>query len=176
MFESLKQFFVHDSGTETAVRAPFDDDDIVLLDAEELAEEGILEAYQQLHPQLRRYAASDIDIAEEVDADEASYSVFADGKRYDIYGEGVEEDAWILATIAFFDIVNASLAHADHRFYALYGGNDLAGIFLTDAQFQLARQSIARHADRPWVPVNQPPHYGFPRDEDENQERNEAEP
>jgi hypothetical protein len=167
MFESLKQFFVHDSDAGSGAPAPFDYDDVVLLDAEELAEEGILEAYQQLHPQLRQYGASEPDIAEEADPDEATYTVFADGKRYDIYGKEVEEDAWILATIAFFDIVNASLAHTGHRFYALYGGNDLAGIFLTEAQFELARQSIARPAHRPWVPVDQPPHYGFPR-EDEN--------
>jgi hypothetical protein len=167
MFESLKQFFPRDSGSGPAAPAPFDYDDVVLLDAEELAEEGILEAYQQLHPQLRRYAASEVDLAEEVDADGATYTVFADGKRYDIYGNGVEEDAWVLATIAFFDIVNASLAHATHRFYALYGGNDLAGIFLTDEQFQLARHGIERHADWPWVPVSQAPHYGFPHDGDE---------
>jgi hypothetical protein len=167
MFENLKQFFASDSDSESAAPAPFDDDEAVLLDAEELAEEGILEAYQQLHPQLRRYAASEVDIAEEVDADGATYTVFADGKRYDIHGKGVQEDAWILATIAFFDIVNTSLAHASHRFYALYGGNDLAGIFLTDEQFQLARQRIERHADWPWVPVNQAPHYGFPYDGDE---------
>lgn len=176
MFESLKQFFVHDSDAESAAPAPFDEDDIVLLDAEELAGEGILEAYQQLHPQLRRYGAADIDIAEEADGDEAAYMVYADGKRYDIHGAGVEEDAWILATIAFFDIVNASLVHTGHRFYALYGGNDLAGVFLTDAQFELARERIARHVDWPWVPVNQPPHYGFPRDEEETQEGNEAGP
>jgi hypothetical protein len=167
MFENLKQFFARDSGSESAVPAPFDDDEVVLLDAEELAEEGILEAYQQLHPQLRRYAASEVDIAEEVDEDGATYTVFAAGKRYDIYGKGVEEDAWIRATIAFFDIVNTSLAQASHRFYALYGGNDLAGIFLTEEQFQLARQRIGRRVDCPWVPVNQAPHYGFPHDGDE---------
>jgi hypothetical protein len=107
-----------DSGPGSAAPAPFDYDDVVLPDAEELAAEGMLEAYQQLHPQVRRYAASEVDLAEEVDADEATYMVFAAGKRYDIYGKGVGEDAWILATIAFFDIVNAGLAHASHRFYA----------------------------------------------------------
>jgi hypothetical protein len=161
MFESFKHFFAHDSGPDPDAPSPFDEDDIVLLDAEELAEGGILEAYEQLHPQLRQYEAEEVDIAEEVDADGAAYTVFADEKRYDIHGEGVEEDAWVLATIAFFDIVNAGLAHATHRFYALYAGNDLAGVFLTEEQYQAARLSIARPWARPWIPVNRPPDYGF---------------
>jgi hypothetical protein len=166
MFESFKHLFAHDSGPDSATPAPFDEDDIVLLDAEELAEGGILEAYEQLHPQLRQYASEEVDIAEEIDADGAAYTVFADERRYDIHGEGIEEDPWILATIAFFEIVNAGLAHATHRFYALYAGNDLAGVFLTDQQFQAAWQSIARPFERPWIPVNRAPDYGFPADEE----------
>ncbi|MFC5477969.1 hypothetical protein [Massilia suwonensis] len=166
MFENIKRFFEADSGSQPPADLPFDYDDLVLLDAEDLAEVGILEAYQQLHPQLRQYGAAEIDIAEEVDEDAGTYTVLADGIRYPIYGEGAEEDAWVLATIAFFDIVNAGLADASHRFYALYGGNDLAGIFLSDEQFRLAQRCFKRAMDRPWVPVNQPPHYGFPQDEE----------
>jgi hypothetical protein len=166
MFESFKHFFAHDSGLDPDAPAPFDEDDIVLLDAEELAEEGILQAYEQLHPQLRQHEAEEVDIAEEVDADHGTYTVLAGERRYEIYGEDVEEDAWVLATIAFFDIVNAGLAHATHRFYALYGGNDLAGIFLTQEQYQAAMQSIARPSERPWIPVNRPPDYGFVADEE----------
>jgi hypothetical protein len=156
-------------GAVGGAAAPFGEDDVVLLDAEELAEGGILEAYEQLHPQLRQYTSEEVDIAEEVDADGAAYTVFADEKRYDIRGERVKEDPWVLATIAFFEIVNAGLAHATHRFYALYAlyaGNDLAGVFLTEAQFQAAWQSIARPFERPWVPVNRAPGYGFPADEE----------
>jgi hypothetical protein len=166
MFESFKHLFVHDSGTDAARAAPFDDDDIVLLDAEDLADGGILEAYEQLHPQLRQHEAADIDIAEEFDAEAGTYAVLAAGTRYDIRGADAQGDAWVLATIAFFEIVNASLAQATHRFYALYGGKDLAGIFLTGEQFQNARQDIERHADWPWTPVNRAPDYGFPYDEE----------
>ena len=166
MFESLKHFFAHDSGTDCATLTPFDDDDVVLLDAEELAGGGILEAFEQLHPQLRQYGASEIDIAEEFHAEDGSYAVLADGKRYDIRGYGAQGDAWVLATIAFFDIVNAGLVNSTHRFYALYGGNDLAGVFLTDDQFYGARRSIERHSHWPWRPVNQAPDYGFPYDEE----------
>lgn len=166
MFENIKQFFAPNSAPKPTSTVPFDYDDLVLLDAEDLAEGGILEAYQQLHPTLRQHGAAEIDIAEEVDEDAGTYTVLADGTRYPIYGEGVEEDAWILATIAFFDIVNAGMANATHRFYALYGGNDLAGIFLTDEQFRLAQECFKRAKDRPWVPVNIPPHYGFPQDEE----------
>ena len=168
MFESFKHMFgfADDSETEGAAPAPFEYDEVVLLDAEELAEQGILEAYEQLHPQLRQYDASDLDIAEEVDADGTAYAVLADEKRYDIRGDGVEGDAWALATVALFDIVNASLANSTHKFYALYGGNDLAGIFLSDEQFHMARQSIERRSQRPWIPVNQAPDYGFEYDEE----------
>lgn len=168
MFESFKHIFgsAGGSGPDDAAPAPFDEDDIVLLDAEDLAEQGILEAYEQLHPQLRLYDASDVDIVEEFDTDAATYTVFADEKRYDIRGEGVAGDAWALATVALFDIVNAGLADSTHKFYALYGGNDLAGIFLSDEQFHTARQSIARRSHWPWMPVNQAPDYGFPRDEE----------
>jgi hypothetical protein len=168
MFESFKHFFVHDDGFDSAVAAPFDDDDVVLLDAQDLAEGGILEAYEQLHPQLRQHEAAEIDLAEEFDEEAAMYSVLADDKRYDIRGNGAEGDPWVLATIAFFEIVNAGLAQATHRFYALYGGKDLAGIFLTDEQFDAARRSIARHSDWPWTPVNRAPDYGFPYDEEKS--------
>ena len=168
MFERFKHLFMSagDSDAESATPAPFDVDDVILLDAEDLAEQGILEAYEQLHPQLRQYEAASVDIIEEFDEDEAVYTVFADGKRYDIRGNGVEGDAWALATVAFFEIVNASLAGSSHRLYALYAGNDLAGIFLTDEQFRLARESIARHAHWPWTPVDHAPDYGFPFDEE----------
>ena len=169
MFERFKHLFTapDDSGADSAAPAPFDYDDVILLDAEDLAEQGILEAYEQLHPQLRQYDAEPADIVEEFDEDAATYTVFADGRRYDIRGNGVEGDAWALATVALFEIVNASLAGSDHGFYALYGGNDLAGIFLTDEQFQLARESIARHTHWPWIPVNHAPDYGFPFDEEQ---------
>lgn len=168
MFERFKHLF---SSADGGGADPLDDDaldyeEVILLDAEDLAEGGILEAYEQLHPQLRRYDAVPIDIAEEIDSDEASYTVFADGKRYDIWRKEDEDAAWALATVAFFEIVNAGLAGSDHRFYALYGGNDLSGIFLTDEQFQAARQGIAKRAHWPWIPTDQPPHYGFPVDED----------
>ena len=167
MFERFKHLFTsaHDSGADSDTPSPFDGDDIILLDAEDLAEGGILEAYEQLHPQLRQYDASDIDIAEEFDAEAGTYAVFADGKRYDIQGKGIEGHRWTLATVAFFEIVNASLPDSDHTFYALYGGNDLAGIFLTDDQFYQARRRIERHVHWPWTPVNHAPDYGFPFDE-----------
>ena len=160
MFERFKHFFAHDEARDP-LPLPFDYD-LVLLDAWELAEGGILEAYEQLHPQLRQHEAAEIEIAEDIDDDNGAYTVFADGTRYDIYGADVKGDAWTLATIAFFEIVNAALAHASHRFYALYAGNDLAGIFLTEDQFRIARERIARRADWPWTPVNRAPDFGFP--------------
>lgn len=165
MFESFKHFFAHDSGHDAATLAPFDEDDVVLLDAEDLADGGILQAFEQLHPQLRQYDAADIDVAEEYDGEAGTYTVLAGGKSYVIRGPHARGDIWVLATIAFFDIVNAGLAQASHKFYALYGGNDLAGVFLSDEQFHAARSSIERHSHWPWMPVDRAPDYGFPYDE-----------
>ena len=160
MFERFKHFFAHDEARDP-LPLPFDYD-LVLLDAGELAEGGILEAYEQLHPQLRQHQAAEIEIAEDIDDDTGAYTVFADGARYDIYGADVKGDAWTLATIAFFEIVNAALAQTTYRFYALYAGNDLAGVFLTEDQFRIARERIAQRSDWPWTPVNRAPDFGFP--------------
>ncbi|MBB2485034.1 hypothetical protein H5407_07295 [Mitsuaria sp. WAJ17] len=146
-----------------AERDPLDYGQMVHLDAEDLAEGGILSAYQQLLPLLRRYASSPLEVTEEGDDDGATYCVAAGGKKYVIWDIGAKsQDGWARATVAFFDIVNASLASSEHRFYALYGGNDLSGLFLTEQEFAAARRAIKKPAHWPWVPVNQPPHYGYP--------------
>src|SRR5215510_573920 len=141
---------------------PLDYDQLVHLDAEDLSEEGILSAYQALLPRLMQYTESPIEVTEEIDNDSGSYVVCAEGLRYKIWEPGAENgDGWERATVVFFDIVNANLRKSSHKFYALYGGNDLSGMFLTEEEYAAARQALKR-SDWPWMPINKPPHYGFP--------------
>lgn len=140
---------------------PLDYDQLVQLDAEDLAEQGILSAYKALLPQLMQYTESPIEVTEEIDNDAGSYVVSFDGLRYEIY-DSDDDDSWNRATVAFFDAVNANLRKSSHKFYALNGGNDLSGMFLTEEECAAARQALKNRSDWPWMPINEPPHYGFP--------------
>lgn len=156
--DRLKSFF-----GGPAEQDPLDYNEVVQLDAEELAEQGILSAYEQLLPRLKRYVGSPLEVTEEIDNDAATYSVAAAGKKYEIWDDGAKNpDGWERATVAFFEIVNANLASSEYRFYALYGGNDLTGLFLTEAEFAAARRAIKKRSNWPWVPVMEPPRYGYP--------------
>jgi hypothetical protein len=152
-----------DSAGPPVVEDPLDYDQLIHLDAEDLAEQGILSAYRDLLPRLKQYADSPIEVTEDIDNDSARYSVYGAGQRYEIWEHGAKNsDGWERATVTFFAIVNASLSKSSHKFYALYGGNDLSGIFLTPEQCAVARQALKRRSDWPWLPVNEQPHYGYP--------------
>ncbi len=145
---------------------PLDYDKLVMLDAENLAEQGILAAYLELLPTLKLYADSPIEVIEDINNDEASYSVSAGGQRFQIWDAGVKNtDGWERATVAFFAIVNANLQASSHKFYALYGGNDLGGMFLTEEEVTAAREAHREPSNWPWLPVNMPPHFGYPVDQ-----------
>ncbi|WP_395027822.1 hypothetical protein [Comamonas odontotermitis] len=158
----LKQIF--GSGAEQVPpEGPLDYEKVVHLDAENLAEQGIKAAYDDLLQQLQHYAPNPLDVTEEVSSDAGSYTVIAAGNRYEIWGPTVDsDDDWARAAVAFFQIVNANLGQSSHKFYALYGGNDLSGLFLTNEQCLLAQKAIKNPSSRPYMPVMEPPHYGFP--------------
>ena len=142
---------------------PLDYEQVVHLDAEDLAEQGIQSAYIDLLPQLRHYTKAPLEVTEEIDSALGSYAVLAGGTRYEIWGSGLDtNDGWARASVTFFSIVNASLCQSPHKFYALYGGNDLSGVFFTSEQYSLARQAIERRSNWPYLPVMEPPNYGFP--------------
>ncbi len=93
-----------------------DYDELIFLDAEDLAEEGISEAYQGLLPYLRRFVDEPAEIKEISDHDLPSYSVSALGSLYEIYAPNLEYregQSRGRATYAFFKIVNDQLTH--HR-------------------------------------------------------------
>jgi hypothetical protein len=133
---------------------------MVILDAEELAEGGIRAAYEELLPELRTYVKEADELTE---VDEApGYSVRHRDHEYVIYGPENEDESWENATYAFFSIVNAQLAGSPYRFYAINGGNDLGGMFLTLEQYESAKRSFERKSDWPYLPTDQPPTYGRP--------------
>src|SRR5258708_27375560 len=111
-----------------------------MLDAEDLGEQGIVEAYQELVPYVAEYGIDAGPVTENDDSLQNHHSVDFGGHRYLVYGPSVAaEDAWGLATHALFDIVNRQLAATGVRFYAINGGNDLFGIFMTPEQAERAR-------------------------------------
>ena len=67
-----------------------------------------------------------------------------------------------MATYAFFKIINDQLGASEYKFFAINGGNDLCGVFLTPAQAQASRYGLPRSADWPYLPTLEPPNYGFP--------------
>jgi hypothetical protein len=140
-----------------------DYDDAIHLDAEELAEAGIAKAYERMLPRLRQFTKQPSEvIIEERDDDKPSYAVRCGSKRFVIYAPEIEEtsNSWGNATVALFTIINDQLENSTHRFYAISGGNDLFGIFLTPAQAVDARKDLPRKQDWPYLPRDEPGWYG----------------
>jgi hypothetical protein len=138
-------------------------EDMISLDAEDLAETGIGEAYDSMLPKLRKYVPHPAQIEEVIDNDVPRYSVKCGSKEFVIYEPELDDqrgNSWGKATYAFFAIVNNQLADSAYRFYAINGGNDLAGMFLTPAQAQAARKTLPRKNDWPYLPTDEPPWYG----------------
>jgi hypothetical protein len=139
-------------------------DDMIHLDAEELAEGGIRRAYESLLPKLREYVARPENLEEIMDDDAPRYAVKYRETEYVIFGPEVDEtkgNSWGRATHALFIIVNDQLSASPYRFFAINGGNDLGGMFLTPAQADAARKAINEKRDWPYLPTNEHPWYGM---------------
>lgn len=133
------------------------------LDAEGLAETGIREAYEALLPELRKYVPQPAQVEEVIDSDTPSYSVRCGTKEYTVFGPELDEESghsWGRATFAFFSIINDQLAGSEYRFYAINGGNDLGGMFLTPVQARGAQDSLPDRRDWPYLPTDDPSWYG----------------
>ncbi len=140
-----------------------DYDSLIILDAENLAECGIKDAYETLLPELVRYVAKPAQITELIENDATRYAVTCEGTEYVIYAPELSDDegqSWGRATWALFDMVNKQLSQSSHRFYAISGGNDLGGMFLTPEEVGKARQSYERKSDWPYLPKSEHPWYG----------------
>ncbi len=140
-----------------------DYDKAIHLDAEELAEQGIADAYTKLLPELKHHVYAPLVVREYLNSDLPSYEIAAGSLHYQIYPSphgGDEYESWGNATYALFAIVNAQLQHSSVRFYAINSGNDLFGIFLTPAEAKRVRHSLARRQDWPYLPTDAPPWFG----------------
>lgn len=135
-------------------------DDAIHLDAEALAEGGIASAYKSLIPALNQFVKNPASIQEDRDDDTPSYSVRCGNMAFAIYGPDVPRDSWGRATVAFFSIVNAQLVDSSQRFFAINGGNDLFGLFLSPTQAMEARESLPNKMDWPYIPRDEEPYNG----------------
>jgi hypothetical protein len=163
----LSTFFMATFATacdaQTTTNTDLDYDQLIQLDAENLAEAGIGEAYLQLLPELRKYVSQPARVEELIDPDLPRYAIRVNGTEYVIYSpeSGENEGAsWGTATYVFFKLVNEQLASADVRFFAVNAGNDLGGLFLTPEQAEVSRVTLRRPSDWPYLPEADGPWYG----------------
>jgi len=148
---------------QTTTNPDLDYDRLIQLDAENLAETGIGEAYLQLLPELQKYVSQPARVEELIDSDLPQYAVRVDGTEYVVYSPDSVEDegaTWGVATYVFFKVVNDQLANADVRFFAINAGNDLGGLFLTPEQAEASRVTLRRPSDWPYLPEADGPWYG----------------
>ncbi len=147
-----------------------DYEQMIFLDAEWLAEGGVAEAYvEEILPRLIEYVDNPVEIHEvntgetERYDEKAIYSVASEGDIYQIYGPELDDDegqTWGRAAHALFAIVNRQLQDQDVKLYAVNGGNDLGGFFLTAEQYEGAKKVLQNKSNWPYVVNLEHPSYG----------------
>jgi hypothetical protein len=135
----------------------------IILDAEDLAEEGIAAAYERVMQALSHYIPSPENLEEVIDQNGGRYHIRFRGKEYNIASPELpfeNGEAWGRATYIFFHLVNEQLKDTPVRLYALYGGNDLSGIVLAPDIAERARLALPRKFDWPYIPQSNPLWWG----------------
>ena len=138
-------------------------EDAIPLDAEGLAEGGMGAAYESVLPVLRQFVGDPARIEEDRDDDGPGSVVRCNGDEFLIHcpDDGMAESrSWGRATVALFAIVNGQLQGTPQRFYAINGGHDLWGIFLTPEELLAVQQSLPDKRDWPYLPRDEDPWYG----------------
>jgi hypothetical protein len=117
-----------------------------------------------LLPKLQQFIPEPVQIEEVLDTEIGRYSIKFREHEFVIYSPDQVDKAdswsWGKATFVFFHIVNEQLTSTSHGFYAIMGGNDLGGMFLTTDEVDKARKSLPMKRDWPYLPVDQPPWFG----------------
>jgi len=142
-----------------------DYDKAIFLDAEFLAELGIAVAYSEMAEHLKGFGVEPDKIDEIADNDIPTYAIRHNEIVHEVYNPRLdrpEDHAWGRATVIFFEIVNSQLTVSDHKFYAISGGHDLAGIFLTEAEMLAAREDLSDRRDWPYLPKFGDRWFGMP--------------
>jgi len=141
-------------------------------DAENLAEGGVGEFLSELTSFLEQQEVHISRVEDLVRDDE--YKVLVGGQEHLIWNADELSRAetelgllWGMATVRTFALVNARLTQAgsSERLYAVYGGNDLLGFFLTEK----LRDAVRGHADAtleswPYLPKAEYPWFGQEHD------------
>jgi hypothetical protein len=143
--------------------SPLDYDAMIQLDAENLAEGGMAEAYELVVPHLRKYVPQPVDLEEVRDHDTPRYAVRIGTTEHVICAPELNENessSWGRATYVLFHIINSQLRGQPVRFYAINGGNDLGGMFLTEDAARDAQSRLPRKSDWPYIPQPDPPWFG----------------
>ena len=162
-FLTLLSALIGLSASPATSLAAFNYDEMILLDAENLAETGIKEGFQQVLVSLKKHVSEPVGVKELINNKLPSYSVKSMGVVYEIYSPKTpENESWGNATFALFSIVNQQLKNSNYRFYAFYSGNDLGGMFLTEKQYKQAISSIKNKIHWPYIPTQSKPWYGQP--------------
>lgn len=150
------------STSDNAVKVdPIDYEQIVHLDAEDLAEGGMVEAYERITAAI---ADERLEWAPMTQSGEGTpdYSIHLLGESHRVYGYSPGTDDWAISSAVLFHAVNRQLVDLDFKVYALMGGNDLHAVALTERQFEEALRYHKRRYNRPYLPNQEPPHFGYP--------------
>lgn len=147
----------------TQIKSAINYDQVLMLDAEALAESGIKEAYLRILPQLTDYVHHPLEIEEIYDDSNGLYAVRVGQTTIEIYGPQHKADVydgWGRATYALFKIVNDQLSGSTYKFYALNDDNDLSGIFLREEQVEAEKKIVKNPIYWPYIPTDEAPWFG----------------
>lgn len=135
------------------------------LDAERLAELGMIEVYDEIEPVITSLGGKPDSFREIADPDTGAYAIEHRGTIHAVSGGNIDPyQGQGNAAALFFEIVNRSMAGTKHRLYALGHGNDMQGVFLTKPQFDLAVRLYKDTKNAPFVPTRNPPSFGMPHE------------
>lgn len=140
-------------------------------DAEDLAEGGVCSFLTSVSAFLAREGISRPTATDDISDD--GYTVLVNDTNYDIYNAiELERDEneqpgliWGLSMTRCFNMINQLLESVGsaERLYAVNGGNDLFGFFLTPHLFELiVRHPQARPSDGPYECTENYPRFGQP--------------
>jgi hypothetical protein len=142
--------------------SPLNYDDLISLDAETLAEEGIAGAYQRLLPELKNISAIPLRFMSILilKSQNTKCRVMGRSSLYILQKSLVLKRKVGQEQHILFVIVNAQLCDSEITFFAIDADNNLSGMFLAEQEAMAARNIIKSEADWPYIPTLDAPFYG----------------
>lgn len=121
---------------------------VFFADAEMLAEGFLVEFIDEITPFLERQGVKFTEILDTVKSN-GDYVLIVNGEEHLIFTDKERREGldWELATERSFKVINRYLKQqgSKEQIYALYGGNDLTAVFLTDEMYE----AIMSYAEMP---------------------------